>query len=332
MRREEFLARHARSWYRFEMLVTLLEGRRSRGRLQGIALAERAPEAREFDAHYRMICRHLALARQRDYGDDLTGNLNDLALRAYRQLYSARRGFGASLRILLLAEIPAAIRGSWRAVALSAAAFLLPLAAMAFGVFDEPSLGRTMLSAEDLRTYEKMYDPSSDHYARERESDTDLAMFGFYVYNNIGLAFQTFAWGILGTVGSLFILVYNGLVIGATMGHLLRVGYGDTFLPFVAGHAAFELFAIVLAGAAGLELGWSWIAPGRLSRADSLRRAGRRGAYLVAGAFILLSLAAFVEAYWSSKITIAPVWKYAVGSSLWVLLLLWIVKVPRRGA
>ncbi len=125
-------------------------------------------------------------------------------------------------------------------------------------------------------------------------------MFGFYIMNNIGIAFQTFASGVLLGLGSLFFLLFNGLMIGSVAGHLTQIGYVQTFWPFVIGHGAFELTAITFAGAAGLKLGWALLAPGRLTRGEALRLAARRSVQLIAGVIVLLLLAAFTEACWSS--------------------------------
>ena len=74
-------------------------------------------------------------------------------------------------------------------------------------------------------------------------------MFGYYIKNNIGISFRTFAGGMLFGLGSVFFLVYNGLAIGATAGHLTQAGFASTFYPFVAGHGSFELTAGMGVGA-----------------------------------------------------------------------------------
>ncbi len=102
-------------------------------------------------------------------------------------------------------------------------------------------------------------------------------------------------------------------------GHLTQIGYVQTFWPFVIGHGAFELTAITFAGAAGLKLGWALLAPGRLTRGEALRLAARRSVQLIAGVIVLLLLAAFTEAYWSSISHFEPRVKYAVGAVLWLL-------------
>jgi uncharacterized membrane protein SpoIIM required for sporulation len=90
-------------------------------------------------------------------------------------------------------------------------------------------------------------------------------MFGFYVYNNISIAFRTFAGGILAGIGSLLILCFNGAYLGIVAGHIINAGFTRTFFPFVIGHSGFELNAIVLSAQAGLLLGYRLFFTGGLS-------------------------------------------------------------------
>jgi uncharacterized membrane protein SpoIIM required for sporulation len=155
-------------------------------------------------------------------------------------------------------------------------------------------------------------------------------MFGYYIMHNIGIAFQTFASGLLFGVGSVFFLFFNGLMIGAIAGHLTQIGFGQTFWPFVIGHGAFELSAIALSGAAGLKLGWALIAPGRLTRGEALLQAARVSVQLIYGVIGFLLIAAFVEAYWSSMTWPAAWVKYSVGSALWGLVAAYLTLAGRE--
>jgi len=176
-----------------------------------------------------------------------------------------------------------------------------------------------------------MYDPDSGHLGRsvERAASEDWAMFGYYIMHNIGIAFQTFASGLLFGLGSAFFLIFNGLMIGAVAGHLTYLGYGQTFWSFVIGHGAFELSAIALAGAAGLQLGWAMIAPGRQTRVEALRLAARKSVLMICGVMLFLLIAAFIEAYWSSKTAPAPMTKYLVGAALWGLVAVYLLFAGR---
>ena len=83
------------------------------------------------------------------------------------------------------------------------------------------------------------------------------------ITNNVRVAIACFAGGIFLGVGSLVLLAFNGLAIGASAGHFANVGLLDYLLEFIVGHGALELFAIWVAGAAGFLLGRSVVAPGR---------------------------------------------------------------------
>ena len=119
-------------------------------------------------------------------------------------------------------------------------------------------------------------------------------------------------------------------MIGAVAGHLSGIGYGETFWSFVIGHGAFELNAIVLAGAAGLMLGWALLAPGRYPRGEALRLAAQKAIQLLTGAALFLLIAAFIEAYWSSMTYTGANVKYVVGAGLWLLVLAYLLFAGRR--
>jgi uncharacterized membrane protein SpoIIM required for sporulation len=199
---------------------------------------------------------------------------------------------------------------------------------MLLAVPARPELALSVLPPEAVEQMGRAYAPEGSLEAG-RPVDSDLLMFGFYIYNNIGIAFRTFASGILGGLGSIFFLVYNGLAIGAVAGHIAHMGYGDNFYPFVIGHGAFELTAIVLAGAAGLRLGLSLLSPGSLSRTQALLAAGRRTVGLVYGVAGMLTIAAFLEAFWSPSALVPDTAKLTVGAVLWVYVLFYFLFVGR---
>ena len=122
-------------------------------------------------------------------------------------------------------------------------------------------------------------------------------------------------------IGTLLVLLFNGMFIGGIAGHLTRLDYVDTFYPFVIGHGSFELTAIVFSGAAGLRLGFAILHPGQFSRLDALRLAGRDVIPMLYGIVIMLIVAAFLEAFWSSSSTLPIAVKYSVGAALWALVL-----------
>ncbi|MQB17199.1 stage II sporulation protein M [Pseudomonas lactis] len=310
MKQSLFESRHQHQWQTFAEQLTQLE--------QGKA---KAADVADFPHQYRRLCQHLALAQQRGYSSYLVDPLQQLALRGHQQLYRHRSQLTANILAFLLAGFPRLVREQWRFVLIAGLLFFGSLVGIALLVYLFPDLVYSIISPQQVAEMQGMYNPDASRLGRaaERAASEDWMMFGYYVMHNIGIAFQTFAAGLLFGLGSVFFLIFNGLVIGAVSGHLTDIGYGQTFWSFVIGHGAFELTAITLAGAAGLQLGWSLVAPGRLARREALRLAARKSVRMLCGVMVFLLIAAFIEAYWSSTTRIEPWIKYAVGVALWLL-------------
>lgn len=283
-------------------------------------------------ARYRRVCENLALAQSRAYPIHLVARLEALAQEAHQLIYR-RQDYGLhALGRLLRAELPRAVRAQGRYVLLAAGLFVLPLVLAYALALAGPDFALRLLDAAQLRRYEEMYADGREAMGRLREAGGDWQMFGFYIFNNIGIGFRCFGAGILAGIGSAFVLVYNGLFFGVIAGHLTRVGLGHNLWPFVATHSSFELTGIVLSGAAGLRLGLGWLAPGRMTRLEALLAAARAALPLVYAAFFLLLVAAAFEAFWSGAAWIAPQVKYGVAAVCWALVLSWLLLVGRGGA
>jgi uncharacterized membrane protein SpoIIM required for sporulation len=266
---------------------------------------------------YRRACGHLALARARAYPAHLVDRLDVLIADAHQRIYRRPEIGWHRVKSLVQQEIPAAVRRHSPYLLVSTAVFVVPLVAMALVVYRQPELILSMVSADTAASFEDMYSTTAQALGRTRTADTDWTMFGFYIRNNIGVAFQCFAGGLFAGVGSLFFLAYNGAFAGAVGAYLIGRGMGTTFLSFVVTHSAFELTAIVLSGAAGLRMGYSIIAPGRRSRADALALATRESVVVLYGATLMLIVAAATEAFWSSAQWIPRGMKYGVAAICW---------------
>lgn len=310
MLRERFEATHKETWTELGNLLTELErGRRI--------------QAERLVALYRRTCQHLALVRHRHLGSDLEERLNALALRTHQHLYRRPAPWRRGLEYVA-AGFPRDVRRQWRLVLLAALLFAGPFLLMLGLGQTRPELVHAVLG-ETAQALEQMYDPASEHHLRERGADSDLAMFGVYVWNNTGIGLKTFGGGALLGLGAVWVLVFNGVFLGAAAAHVTQVGYGSTFWPFVSGHGSFELTAIVLAGASGLRLGAALLVPGRRSRARALREEARDSAGLIAGFAVMFVLAAGVEAFWSARVSVPAQVKYAVAAGLWGGVLLWLL-------
>lgn len=329
MRQDAFIARHDPEWRELEEWLRLRGGSSGRSRQP----PEKAPiDDLDFASRYTRVCQQLAIAQRRGYSARVLERLEALAQRGHDVLYRPPAPRWQRLLGFFAADYPRLVRRHARYMWLSALLFFGPLLAMLVLLQFRPELVHSVFSSEQIHGFENMYDPSAPRHALGRESGTNLQMFGFYILNNISIGFRTFASGLLGGVGAIVVLVMNGVVIGTVAGHLTAIGYGDPFWRFVSGHSGFELSAIVLAGGAGLRVGWALLAPGRLSRRRALVEAGQDGAKIVFGVFVLLVLAAFVEAYWSSIGWMPSAVKYSVGGAAWVAVWYWLWRGGRDAA
>ena len=278
--------------------------------------------AMELPHRFRELCHDLSIARDRDYSSVLIDSLHKRVLLAQQRIYGAQPPLRRAWLGFLTAGFPALIRREWRFVIPAVLLFFLPLSAYIPIAHYWPESVYLVVPTSHAAQMEEMYSSDAPRIGRlRREAGDDFRMLGFYIWNNVRIDFQCFAGGLLFGLGSVFYLVYNGLIIGATAGHLTRLGYIDTFWGFVAGHSAFELLGAALAGAAGLRMGYALIAPGNVSRVTALMRSARVAIRVLCGAASMTLLAAFVEAFWSPLPTLPVSLKYAVGGALWLLLL-----------
>lgn len=280
-------------------------------------------------ALYRRACEHLALARARAYPAYLLDRLERVTADAHQVIYQRRELGAVGLWRFATYDFPTAVRAAVHYVWLAALLFVGPLFAVGLLVYFRPEIILSLVDAGTAASFEEMY-TQADAVGRTRDAGGDWVMFGYYIRHNIGIAFQCFAGGLFVGVGTIFYLAYNGAVIGGVAGYVTEKGLGEAFYSFVVTHGAFELTAIVLAGAAGLKLGHSLVAPGRRSRADSLVVAAKECVVLVYGVTAMLIVAAAVEAFWSSARWLPPAVKYSVAGVCWFGVIAYLALQGRR--
>ncbi len=292
----------------------------------------RADELERFAPLFRQVCHLQAMAKTRQYSSLLIARLDDLVLRAHQLLYRRKPHFGRQLIGFVVRDFPALVRKEQRYFWLASAIFYLPALIFFLALQSQPEMVYSLLDPFTVENFETMYDPANDVLGEMRDTDSDLAMFGFYIYNNISVAFRTFASGILFGLGSIFFLVFNGLLLGGVLGHLNNVGFIQTITSFVIAHGSFELTAIVIAGAAGMRIGFSLLSPGNQSRLQALKDSSIVAIQLMYGVILMLLVAAFIEGFWSSSASIPLAVKYTVGGLLWLVVGIYLLRSGRDHA
>lgn len=310
MNRERFIRQRRGDWQQFETLLGKMKASRM-SRWTG-------REITQLSGLYRSLCYDLSLVQSREWGARLEQYLNDLVAQGHNCLYrSPPRSLDSALSFLS-DGFPALLRKRKHFFFVSLALFAVPFLIAMFVAMVDPVLAERIVDKAQMEgagdSYsDSLYTDIDQKYAEERSF-----MAGFYVWNNVGIAFQCFGRGALFGVGTVVTLLFNGMVLGAISGYLINRGYGDNFFSFAISHGSFELTAIVIAGAAGLLIGWGLVHPGQHSRLESLRIHGMDAIKLGSGAGFMLVIAALIEAYFS-PLPIPHVFKYVVGTLLWIL-------------
>jgi uncharacterized membrane protein SpoIIM required for sporulation len=302
-----FLARRQEFWNSLEQVI--------RG-----GKKELKKNAAWFPRAFRELTQDLNTARYHAFDPVIIERLNNLVLAGNQILYGGR---GWSLRgaaDFLLKVFPRAVRAQWKGLAAVHLVFYGLAFFIACVCVLHPEAAYTILPKGQAESLRSMYNPESDHYLVPREVSSDADMFGFYVYNNISVAFRTFAGGVFLGFGSLFFLCLNAVFFGAAAAHLVNLGFAETFFSFIIGHSSFELTAILMSAQAGFLLGYRLFVTKGLSRQDSLRGAAKTALPIIAGSALMLFLAAVIEAFWSSRHEYGAAVHFAAGAAFWTLL------------
>ena len=288
-----FVARKRERWDEFQRLA---ERAAARG-LDSFA----AHELPDFAARYREVAADLARARTYGCDDDTRARLERLAAAGHNALYREERSTWPRIWQVLARECPAAIVGARGYVLVAFLCFAAPAAAGYALMRQQPALAAELLPEVMLRRAEAgaARQAEGKRYVDVSAEDRPLMASGI-ITNNVRVAIACFAGGIFLGVGSLILVGFNGLAIGASAGHFANAGVLGYLLEFILGHGLLELFAIWVAAAAGFLLGRSVVAPGDLQRSDALVLSGRRAVRMVGGAAVLLVVAGLIEGFVSA--------------------------------
>jgi uncharacterized membrane protein SpoIIM required for sporulation len=267
-----------------------------------------APEIERLSHLYRQVVSDLALARRDFPNDQVVGYLNALASRAYPLVYRTPVGSWRRLGLFFLEEFPARYRACGWFVLTAFLLFALPAVAGFFVVVGDPPLAELLLPPDITRV------------VRAGRLWTDIPGIlrpmaaSAIATNNIQVSMLAFAGGItLGTL-TVYVLVFNGLTLGAIFGYTHLYGLDGKLAAFVSPHGYLELTVIFIAGGAGLRVAWAIVHPGLLGRRDALVRAGQEAVLLLIGALPILVVAGLIEGFVSPsdlpdavKLVVGPV-------------------------
>jgi uncharacterized membrane protein SpoIIM required for sporulation len=303
---EDFIAAKRTNW---ERLTAILD----KSRLGGLA-ALSAEELSELGRLYRGATSDLAVARRDFASHRVADYLNGLVARAHGAIYQSRSARRRGIVEFFTLTFPRTFRATWGYTLAAFLMFLLPAIGSFWVAYSDPAAGAALFPGiedriQDIRDKREWW--------KEINTEGRAASASFIMTNNIRVAILAFAGGALLGLFSLYILAQNGLMLGVIAGAAQALGFAGNLWGFVAAHGMIELSVIFIAGGAGLQLGWSVIRPGLLTRRTALVLAARRAAQLLLGCVPLLAIAGTIEGFLSpSDLPLAVKLAVSLGSGV----------------
>jgi len=266
---------------------------------------------------YQSTLASLSVARATSLDQNVIDYLESLSARAYYILYGSHERLPIRVAAFFSRLWPQAVQRMRLEVFISALcmalgvliAFVLvqgnPDWYSAF-VPDSMASGRTPLeTTENLR--DTLY----------HDAGTDgLSSFATFLFShNARIAIFAFALGFAFGIPSTLLIIYNGLVLGAFIALFASRGLGFEVGGWLIIHGSTEIFAIILAGAAGLHIGRAIAFPGVLTRREAAGQAGQRAGLVMAGVVLMLFFASLLEGFGRQLVTHDFV-RYGIGLSV----------------
>lgn len=274
---------------------------------------------------YRATLSALSVARETSLDRALIDYLEGLSTRGYFFLYGVRGRLGPRIAAFFRHDWPLAVRGLWRE---TIAATLLMVAGTIAGyllVAHDPDWFKALVGemaqgrgpdASTATLRQILYDGGKGH------GDGLEMLAGFLFTHNAQISLFCFALGFLLAVPSSLLLIANGLTLGAFLALYAGRGMAGELVGWLCIHGTTELYAITLAGSAGIRIGWAVAFPGRLSRLDGMAAAGRQAGTAMAGVVVMLFVAALLEGFARQLVT-SDIARYCIGGGMLCLWLLY---------
>jgi uncharacterized membrane protein SpoIIM required for sporulation len=310
-----WLANRKQNWRRLEELVDR-SGRR------GVAALDH-DELQELGLLYRQTASDLATVREDITSRPFTSYLNQLLARAHNLIYMGKRPNWTGVVRFYRETYPQIFRETFPLVFLSALIFIAGGIAGAVVMLRDPGFAHQILGPQMVETIEKR-----EMWTHSILAVKPMAASGIMT-NNIMVGFLMFAAGISAGLGTIWMLITNGLLMGVLAVATTRAGMALQLWDFVAAHGALELPAIFIAAGAGLEIARGLLFPGMLPRKDSLRLAGSQAAKLLLGTIPLLVVAGVIEAF-ISPVKIATPLKFMLSAVLFTALALYLLSGRKK--
>jgi uncharacterized membrane protein SpoIIM required for sporulation len=270
-------------------------------------------DLRELSLLYRQTAADLAAVREDRGAIRYAGYLNQLLARAHNTIYSAHKASPMAAVRYFWNDYPQVVRRNLNYCALAFLIFVFAGVVGAAVTYFDADFKVKILGGAMIETIEKHKMWTDSIVGIKPQASSGI------MTNNMSVAFMAFAAGITAGLGTLYMMAFNGLMIGVIGVACWSAGMSRDLWSFVAPHGVLELPAIFIAGGAGFRLAAGLLFPGFLPRSVSVSRAGVEAVQLLVGTIPMLIVAGLIEAFISP--TGLPVTlKFSLAAALFVLL------------
>lgn len=315
MQFQQLVSQRRQAWERLENYLRRIE----KAQVQSLSQAELV----EFGQLYRSATSDLAIA-QRDFPQhDVTAYLNQLVGRAHPVVYRGEPLVLRRLKNFYLRDLPQLYRETLPFIGAAALLLFGPAVLAYLIMLYNPSAAKYVLDSATIGMIE-----SGEQWWKELNQRNEVGS-AFLMTNNLGVAFLAFAGGMIFGLGTVYVLIVNGVSIGAVLGLLHAHGNAAPLWEFIAGHGVLELSEITIAGGCGLMLGYAMLRPGLYSRRDALGIAASKSVRLLLGTAPFLVVAGVIEGMISPQDILPAFIKFGVAIGTGLLLYGYLLLVGR---
>lgn len=306
---KQFVKQHRDEWKQLEQLISTIHKHRK---------SRTSNEINEFYRLYQKCTQHLSYSQTYFSNEEITPYLNGLVSKAHNLLYKDQVSSFGQIRYFFSTKFIGLLLEQWKFVVVAFVLFTLGGVGSFFSVLHDPLHMFSILPAEIAQGVDPDYLGSQDGAV---DSST---MSASIMTNNIQVAILAFASGITFGLLTVYILIYNGIIIGALAGLFWHYGKSYDFWAYIVPHGMIELTAIFIAGGAGLLMGYKLLVPGNHTRGYQLKYQAKRSVQLLIGTIPLFVIAGIIEGF-ITPATISLEAKYAVALITIIGLILYIV-------
>jgi uncharacterized membrane protein SpoIIM required for sporulation len=303
-------------WSRLEALLERVKG-------QGFHGLSRS-ELRELGLLYRQTATDLSAVRGDPSSVQQARYLNQLLGRAHNAIYSGQKKTASGVWRFYVDEYPAIFRRFLPYTLIATAIFTLGAIAGALLTLSDPDYMREFLPPQLVTSIERHEMWTHSIVAVKPQASSAI------MTNNLSVSFMAFAAGITAGIGTLYLLFFNGMMIGVIGVACGLHGMSVPLWSFVLPHGVLELPAIFIAGGAGLRLAQALLFPGVLTRRDSLAAGGTEAVQLLVGVIPMLIVAGTIEAFFSPS-SVPAHWKFLAATSVFALFVSYLSRGFRVG-